>query len=547
MGKKVLIVGGVAGGASAAARLRRLDEQAQIIMFEKDAYISFANCGLPYYIGDVITERGKLLVQTPEAMKERFNIDVRVFSKVVGVKPDTKTVVVESRDRGTYEESYDCLVLAPGSQPIVPNIPNSAPDRVFSVRNVDDTDSIKNYLNDHKPTSAVVVGGGFIGIEMAENLRHIGLDVTLVEAAPHILAPLDSEMVALAEAEMRKNGVSLLLGEMLTAIEQAGSRVKLSLSSGKSIETDMVISAIGVRPATDFLKDSGIELGPRGHIVVDDHMRTNKPGVYAVGDAIQVMHFVTKQPTAIPLAGPANKQGRIVADNIAGIDRSYGGSLGTSVVKVFNLTVASVGINERTAKQLGLEYTPIYTHPFSHATYYPGAKQMAAKLLFNKHGDILGCQMVGPDGVDKRLDVVATTMRLGGKVTDLCELELAYAPPFSSAKDPVNMLGYVAQNILEGSSEVADYSVLNSIDPETTILLDTRTVAEHQQGAIPGSVNIPVDELRQRLDELDPKKEIVEYCRVGLRGHVAERILAQNGFKVKNLTGGWLTYEATQK
>ena len=547
MGKKVLIVGGVAGGASAAARLRRLDEQAQIIMFEKDAYISFANCGLPYYIGDVITERGKLLVQTPEAMKERFNIDVRVFSKVVAVKPDAKTVVVESRDRGTYEESYDYLVLAPGSQPIVPAIPNSAPDKVFSLRNIDDTDGIKSYLTSHNPKSAVVVGGGFIGVEMAENLRHIGLDVTLVEAAPHILAPLDSEMVALAEAEMRKNGVTLLLGEMLTAIEQAGSKVKLSLSSGKSVETDMVISAIGVRPATDFLKDSGIEMGPRGHIVVDDHLRTNKPGVYAVGDAIQVMHFVTKQPTAIPLAGPANKQGRIAADNIAGIDRSYGGSLGTSVVKVFNLTVASVGINERTAKQLGLEYTPIYTHPFSHATYYPGAKQMATKLLFNKQGDILGCQMVGPDGVDKRLDVVATTMRLGGKVTDLCELELAYAPPFSSAKDPVNMLGYLAQNILEGYSEVVDYNVLSSLDPETTILLDTRTVAEHQQGTIPGSVNIPVDELRQRLDELDPNKEIVEYCRVGVRAHVAERILAQNGFKVKNLTGGWLTYEAAQK
>lgn len=542
MSKKVLIVGGVAGGASAAARLRRLDETAEIIMFEKDEFISFANCGLPYHIGQVITERSKLIVQSPEAMHKRFVIDVRTHSKVAAINTQSKTVRVESRDRGSYVESYDYLVLAPGAEPIVPNIVNTAPDRVFTLRTIGDTDRVREQVVDKGIKSAVVIGGGFIGIEMAENLREVGVAVTLVEAAPHILAPLDSEMSALAEAEMRRHGVTLVLGDGLTSIEETGSSAKVTLASGTQLEADMVISAIGVRPATDFIKGSGIELGPRGHIVVDDHMRTTAENVYAAGDAVQVVDFVTGQLTAVPLAGPANKQGRIVADNIAGLDSVYHGTQGTSVIKVFSLTAASTGANERTLQRLNIPYVAVYSHPFSHATYYPGAQQLSTKLLFNKEGRILGCQMVGPDGVDKRLDVVATTLRLGGKVTDLCELELAYAPPFSSAKDPVNMLGYMAQNYLEGRSNLVDYHYVDNRDPETSILLDVRTVTEFERGHIEGAINIPVDELRDRLGELDKSKEIIEYCQVGVRGHVAERILANNGFQVKNFSGGWKTY-----
>lgn len=546
MSKKVLIVGGVAGGASAAARLRRLDEQAEIIMFEKDEYISFANCGLPYNISDVISERSKLIVQTPKAMHARFNIDIRNHSKVVSVDTAAKKVKVESLERGTYEESYDYLVLSPGGEPITPNITNTAQDRTFSLRTINDTDRIKFYIQDNKITSAVVIGGGFIGIEMAENLREKGVDVTLVEAAPHILAPLDSEMSAIAEKEMRDNGVNLELGDGISAIHDNGDRVEVVLASGKKLDTQVVISAIGIRPATDFLKDSGIKLGAKGHIVVDDHMRTSAENVYAVGDAIEVVDFITKQITAIPLAGPANKQGRIAADNIAGIDRVYSGTQGTSIIKIFNLMATSTGANERTLSRLGIPYIAIYSHPFSHATYYPGAKQFAAKLLFNKEGEILGCQMVGPDGADKRMDVVATTMRLGGKVTDLCELELAYAPPFSSAKDPVNMLGYMAQNILEGRSNLVDYKYVENRDKNTTMLIDVRTPKEFAEGHIEGAINIPVDELRSRLNELDKDKEIIEYCRVGIRGHVAERILVQNGFRVKNMSGGWLTYSCKE-
>lgn len=544
MGKKVLIVGGVAGGASAAARLRRLDEQAEIIMFEKDEYISFANCGLPYNISDVISERSKLIVQSPKAMKARFNIDVRNHSKVVAVDTANKKVKVESLEKGAYEESYDYLVIAPGGEPITPNITNTAQDRTFSLRTINDTDRIKFYIEDNKVSSAVVIGGGFIGIEMAENLREKGVDTTLVEAAPHILAPLDDEMAAIAEAEMRKYGVKLELGDGISAINDKGNLVEVVLASGKKLETQVVISAIGIRPATGFLKDSGIKMGARGHIIVDDHMRTSAENVYAVGDAIEVVDFITKQPAAIPLAGPANKQGRIAADNIAGIDRVYNGTQGTSIIKVFDLMATNTGANERTLSRLGIPYIAIYSHPFSHATYYPGSQQFAAKLLFNEQGDILGCQMVGPDGADKRMDVVATTMRLGGKVTDLTELELAYAPPFSSAKDPVNMLGYMAQNILEGRSNLVTYKYLETMDKDGSILVDVRTPKEFAEGHLEGAINIPVDELRDRMHELDKDKEIVEYCRVGIRGYIAERILAQNGFKVKNISGGWLTYSA---
>ncbi len=542
MAKKVVIVGGVAGGASTAARLRRLDESAQIVLFEKDTYISFANCGMPYHIGGAIAERGALIVQSPEAMRTRFRIDVRTHSRVTAVDTAKKTVSVESADRGAYEESYDALVLCPGAEPIALDIVNTAPERVFTLRTIDDTDRINRYIEETGVRSAAVIGGGFVGVEMAENLRERGVDVRLVEAMDHILAPFDSDMAAITQKEMRAHGVELTLSDGIRAIEACEGGVRVTLASGVSFETDMVVSAVGVRPATAFLKDSGIAMGPRGHIVTDERMRTNIPDVYAAGDAAQITDFVTGQPTAIPLAGPANRQARIVADNIAGIGHTYGGAQGTAVIKVFGLTAAATGANERTLKRCKIPYIAVYTHPFSHATYYPGAVQIAAKLLFNREGRILGCQIVGGDGVDKRLDVVAAAMRLGAKVTDLCDLELAYAPPYSSAKDPVNMLGYVAENVLEGIADLTDYHEVDARDPGTTILLDVRTPREFERGHIEGAINIPLDELRERLSELDPEKEILEYCQVGVRAHSAQRILRQHGFRVKNMSGGWKTY-----
>ncbi len=541
MAKKIVIVGGVAGGATAAARLRRLDENAQIIMFEKDEYISFANCGLPYHIGGAIQERGALIVQSPEAMRKRFQIDVRTHSRVAAVDTVKKTVSVQSKD-GDYVESYDTLILCPGAEPIVPGIVNTAPERVFTLRSINDTDKINAYIAENGIQSAAVIGGGFVGVEMAENLRERGVAVKLVEALDQILAPFDAEMAAIAQKEMRAHGVELILGDGISAIEENSGKAKVTLASGKSFDAEMVVMAIGVRPATAFLKDSGVELGPRGHIVTDAHMRTNIPDVYAAGDAVQIKDFVTGQPTAVPLAGPANRQARVVADNIAGIDHTYGGAQGSAVIKVFSLTAAATGANERTLKRQNIPYHAVYTHPFSHATYYPGAVQISMKLLFSPDGRILGCQAVGADGVDKRIDVVATAMRLGAKATDLCDLELTYAPPYSSAKDPVNMLGYVAENVLSGLVEVATFDEALARDPQTTMLLDVRTPREFERGHVPGALNIPVDELRDRLDEIDPPKEIYEYCQVGVRAHTAYRILKQHGFNVKNVTGGWKTY-----
>ena len=541
MAKKIVIVGGVAGGATAAARLRRLDENAQIIMFEKDEYISFANCGLPYHIGGAIQERGALIVQSPEAMRKRFQIDVRTHSRVTAVDTVNKTVSVLSRD-GEYVESYETLILCPGAEPIVPGIVNTAPERVFTLRSINDTDKINAYIAENGIQSAAVIGGGFVGVEMAENLRERGVAVKLVEALDQILAPFDAEMAAIAQKEMRAHGVELILGDGISAIEEDSGKAKVTLASGKSFDAEMVVMAIGVRPATAFLKDSGVELGPRGHIVTDAHMRTNIPDVYAAGDAVQIKDFVTGQPTAVPLAGPANRQARVVADNIAGIDHTYGGAQGSAVIKVFSLTAAATGANERTLKRQNIPYLAVYTHPFSHATYYPGAVQISMKLLFSPDGRILGCQAVGADGVDKRIDVVATAMRLGAKATDLCDLELTYAPPYSSAKDPVNMLGYVAENVLSGLIEVATFDEALARDPQTSMLLDVRTPREFERGHVPGALNIPVDELRDRLDEIDPSKEIYEYCQVGVRAHTAYRILKQHGFNVKNVTGGWKTY-----
>lgn len=542
MNKRVLIVGGVAGGASAAARLRRLDENAEIVMFERGEYISFANCGLPYYIGETIKEREKLLVQTPEAMNERFNIDVRINSDVIGIDAKNKKVKVKSKDKGEYEESYDYLILSPGAAPLKPPIEGIQSDKIFTLRNVPDTDKIKSYVDNKNIKNTVVIGGGYIGVEMAENLKERGLNVALVEAAPHILAPFDSDMVTYAEKELEDNGVGIILNDGVKAFKEEGTGLNVVLNSGKTLYADIVILAIGVKPDTAFLKDSGIEFGPRGHIITNNKMETNLEGVYAVGDAVEVVDFVNGGKTAIALAGPANKQGRIAADNVCGLNSTYKGTMGSAIIKVFDLTGASTGNNERTLKAKNIPYRVIYLHPNSSAGYYPGGSPMSMKLIFNDEGKILGAQAFGYVGVDKRMDDIATTMRLGGTIYDLAELELTYAPPYSSAKDPVNMAGFIAENVLTGRHEVVLPEDIDNRDRSKTQLIDVRTDEEYSNGRIEGSINIPVDNLRDRIDEVDKNKEILVHCQVGLRGYIAARILMANGFKVKNLTGGYKTY-----
>ncbi|MCM3629323.1 DsrE/DsrF/DrsH-like family protein [Paenibacillus glycanilyticus] len=548
MSKKVIIVGGVAGGASAAARLRRLDERAHIMMFERNDYISFANCGLPYYIGGSIKERGKLLVQTPEAMFKRFNLDIRTQSEVIAVSPEAKTVTVRNLASGEqYEESYDQMILSPGAKPIRLDVPGADLSSIVSLRNLADTDRIKEKVTAEETRSAVVIGGGFIGIEMAENLKELGLDVTLVQSGNQILSAFDAEMAGMMASEMEDNGVRLLFNEQVQLFSEAEhNRIEIRLSSGAILRTELVISAIGVTPDTAFLQGSGLRFGSRGHILVNEHMETNLPDIYAVGDAVEVADFVSGRQTAIPLAGPANKQGRIAADNVAGLKTTFKGTQGTSIIKVFGLTGSSTGSNEKSLRAQAIPYQVTYVHPNSHAAYYPGAVPLSLKLIFDEAGRILGAQAVGRDGVDKRIDTIATVMRLRGTVTDLTELELAYAPPFSSAKDPVNMAGYTAENILSGLTEVFVAEQLVARDKERSVLVDVRSQMEHDNGHIPGSILIPVDELRGRLDELDRNKEIWVYCQVGLRGYTASRILRQNGFKVKNLTGGFKTYKLTQ-
>lgn len=539
MSKKVVIIGGVAGGATAATRLRRLDENAEIIIFEKDEFISFANCGLPYYIGDVITDRNKLLVQTPEGMNEKFNLDIRIKSRVTGIDVINKKVFVENGEKGKYEESYDYLILSPGAKATRPPIPGIENDKIFTLRNIPDMDRIRAMTDNDTTKSAVVVGGGFIGVEMAENLKERGIDVKLVEAAPHILMSLDTDMSEFAEKEMADNGVKIYLNSEVKEFVKVDDRIEVIISNGEKMITDMVIMAIGVTPETGFLKESGIEFGPRGHIIVDEYLKTNIENVYAVGDAIEVVDFITKQKTAIPLAGPANKQGRIAADNISGLKTKYNGTQGTSVLKVFDLTVASTGANERSLKRAGIEYKVIVTHPTSHASYYPGGLQMTLKLLIDPQGKVLGAQGLGYEGVDKRIDVIATVIRLNGTVKDLTELELAYAPPYSSAKDPVNMLGYVGENLLNGLSNVITAEEFSKMNKNDYALLDIRSSMEFENGHVEGAINIPLETLRKRMSEFDKSKSIVLYCRMGLNGYTANRILSQNGFKVYNITGGY--------
>lgn len=546
MARKILIVGGVAGGASAAARLRRLDEDAHIVMFERDAYISFANCGLPYYIGNSIKDRSKLLVQTPEAMTRRFGLDIRTESEVIGLNADAKTVTVRSASNGLYEESYDALILSPGAKPLKPDIPGIGNPKVHTLRNIPDMDRIKEQVGRDGVRAALVVGGGYIGVEMAENLRELGLDVTLIQSGSQILAPFDPEMASALAKEMEQNGVKLIMNDSVRAFADAGERIEASLAGGWKVAADIVIWAAGVVPDTNFLKDSGLELGERGHIRVNERLETNLQDVFAVGDAVEVVDYVSGRSAAIPLAGPANKQGRIAADNACGLRSSYKGTQGTSIIKVFGLTGAATGLNEKMLKRFGIPYRVTVVHPSSHAGYYPGASPMTLKLIFNDEGRVLGAQAVGADGVDKRIDSIAAVIRLRGSVADLTELELAYAPPFSSAKDPVNMAGYTAENILTGRTNVFTADELGSRSSSGTMLIDVRTVLEHENGHIPGSLHIPVDELRERLGELDPAKEIWVYCQVGLRGYTASRILLQKGFSVRNLTGGYKSYQMAQ-
>lgn len=540
-----LIIGGVAGGATVAARLRRMDEKANIILFERGKYVSYANCGLPYYIGDTINNREKLFVQTAKGFTDRFRIDIRTEQEVTAIRPDKKEVEIKNLSTGeTYTETYDKLVLSPGAEPLRPGIEGIGSKKIFTLRNVPDTDTIKNYVNTENPKRAIVVGGGFIGLEMAENLHDLGIQVDVVEMANQVMAPLDFSMAAIVHRQLTDKGVGLHLEDGVSRFEEKDGGVTVHLRSGKQIATDMVLLSIGVRPETKLAKDAGLAIGERGGIAVNDYMQTSDADIYALGDAVEVRHLVTGQPALIPLAGPANKQGRIVADNIVfGNKEKYPGSIGTSIAKVFDLTVAAAGANAKLLQRNNIPYISSYTHGASHAGYYPGAVPLSIKILFApENGKLLGAQIVGFNGVDKRIEMLAQVIQRGGTVHDLAELEHAYAPPYSSAKDPVNMAGFVAENILNKKFRIIQWRELAEL-PADTIRIDVRTHDEYKLGTIPGFINIPVDELREHLDELPKEKPIVVTCAVGLRGYLAYRILVQNGFKyVRNLSGGYKTW-----
>lgn len=541
--KKIVIVGGVAGGATAAARLRRLDETAEIVLFERGEHISFANCGLPYYIGDTITSRNALLVQTVEGMAKKFNLDIRNRSEVTRINREAKTVTVHNlATEETYEESYDILILSPGAKPLVPPIPGiDEAERLFTLRNIPDTDRIKEYVDTHKPARAVVVGGGFIGVEMAENLWERGVHVTVIELGNQVMAPVDYEMATMLHTHMREKGVDLLFEDGVESFTDRGQTIVLK--SGRRIPTDMTLLAIGVQPESQLAKDAGLELGVRGAIKVNASLQTADPSIYAIGDAIEVTDYVNGQPAMIPLAWPANRQGRLVADHINGMDVTYRGTMGTSIAKVFDLTVASTGNNEKILKRLGLPYEAIHIHPNSHAGYYPGASPISLKLLFNPaDGKIYGAQAVGRDGVDKRIDVIAVAIKAGMTVRDLPDLELSYAPPYSSAKDPVNMAGYVAVNIMDGLNETVQWHQIDEIVQNGGLLIDVREPIEREMGFIPGSINMPLGDIRTRMEDIPKDKPVYVSCQVGLRGYLAARILHQHGYQVYNVDGGYKTY-----
>lgn len=553
MNKRTLIIGGVAGGATTATRLRRRDENREIIVFERGEYISYANCGLPYYIGDTIKSRDALLLQTPEAMKDKYNIDVRIKNEVLEIDPDAKKVIVKDlKTDKTYEESYDDLVIATGSSPLKPQIPGIDHKNIFTLWNVNDMDNIKSYINENKISSAAVIGGGFIGLEMAENLDHANLEVTLIEMQNQVMAPLDLEMANLLHENIIANGVDLILNDGVKAFEDASEKIKIILTSGQEVIVDMVVLSIGVKPNSELAAKANLALNAKKGIIVDEYLKTSADHIYAVGDVIEVDNFITKEKTMIPLAGPANKQARILADNLCGDQKKYHGSQGSAIAKVFDLNAASVGINEKQLKAMkkvkNKDYFAALINQKSHAGYYPGATNLTLKMIFDADGKIYGAQIVGQDGVDKRIDTLATTIRLKGTIYDLMELELSYAPPFSSAKDPVNMLGYVAENILSHKARFIEWDEVDALledKKDDFVILDVTEEMERMVFAIKDSYHIPLGKLRQRINELDKSKLIIPYCAIGVRSYNAARILMQNGFKrVAILSGGTSFYKS---
>ncbi|MGT3786767.1 FAD-dependent oxidoreductase [Vibrio cholerae] len=561
---KIVIIGGVAGGASAAARARRLSEDAEIIMFERGPYVSFANCGLPYHIGGDIKERSNLLLQTPESFLARFNVDVRTMNEVLRINRAAKTITVRNLlDQSEYDENYDFLLLSPGAGPVIPPIPGIQNPLTHSLRNIPDMDKIIQTLQMNKPEHATVVGGGFIGLEMMEAFHHLGIKTTLIEMADQVMTPVDREMAGFAHAEIRAKGIDLLLGAALKSVEyrpaatlpsaESGESLEhkhvegeldLVLSNGDTLTTDILIMAIGVRPETKLAAEAGLQLGELGGIWVNEQMQTSDPAIYAVGDAVEEKDFVTGKQTLVPLAGPANRQGRMAADNMLGRNESYQGTQGTAICKIFDLAVASTGKNEKQLKREGIAYEKVYVHTASHASYYPGAEVVSFKMLFDPQtGKIFGAQAVGKDGIDKRIDVMAVAQRAGMTVEQLQHLELTYAPPFGSAKDVINQAAFVATNLMKGDAKAIHFDEIDNLTDEQ-VLLDVRNPMELQNmGYLPGAINIPVDQLRQRMNELPKDKEIVIYCQVGLRGNVAYRQLVNNGFKARNLIGGYRTYK----
>lgn len=546
---KVVIVGGVAGGASAAARIRRLDENAQIIIFERTGYMSYANCGLPYFIGGEITDEESLTLQTPESFWKRFRVAVNVLHEVTDIDTKNKTVTVRNLSSGKeYSESYDKLLLSPGAKPAVLNTDGAESDKIFTIRTVEDTLKLKEFIDKNKPQTAAVIGGGFIGIEMAENLRARQIDVTLVEYADHLLAPLDSDMAAAVHIKMEQNGVKLMLNTAVTSFEDTEDKI-ISKTSKGNISSDFVIFSAGVTPDTFLADKAGLAKGIKGSIIVNDKMETSEKDIYAVGDAVEVKHFVTENKTLISLAGPANKQGRIAADNICGLNSRYRGSQGSSVIKVFDMTAASTGINELTAKAAGIDYDKVVLSPMSHAGYYPGGKVMTLKVIFEKETEkLLGAQIFGFEGADKRIDVIAASIRAGLKATDLTDLDLAYAPPYSSAKDPVNMAGFVIENLVTGKVKQFHYGDIISLPRDGSVfLLDSRTPAEYTKGHADGFVNIPLDEIRERFCEIPKDKPVYIMCQSGLRSYLTCRILSSAGYDCYNFSGGYRFYDIINK
>lgn len=542
---KVVIIGGVAGGATAAARIRRLDEQAEIVMLERSGFISYANCGLPYYIGGVIQDEEELTLQTPQGFWERFRIDARVRHEATAIDPSAKTVTVKNLETGAVTtEHYDKLLLAPGAHPTRPEVPGLDSQRLFTLRTVEDTLAIRAFVEREKPRTAVLAGGGFIGLELAENLAEMGVQVTIVQRPPQVMAPLDYDMAAFLHAHLRQKGIALRLGAAVAGFRQAGETITTLVEGGEDLPADLAILAVGVTPESALAKAAGLTLGARGSIAVNDRMQTSDPDIYAVGDAVEITHLVSGKKTRIALAGPANKQGRVAADNLCGGDTRYPGAQGSSVIKVCDLTAAVTGLNERAAREAGLDYEKVVLSPMNHAGYYPGGRMMTMKVLYEKGTlRILGAQIVGYEGVDKRVDVIATAMQAGLKVTDMAQLDLAYAPPYASAKDPVNMAGFMAENIEKGLVKQFHWDQVAGLPRDGSVtLLDTRTPMEYSGGCAPGFVNIPVDELRQRLGEIDKTKPVYVMCQSGLRSYLACRILAQNGYDCYNFSGGYRFY-----